>query len=268
MSSDMASSAANAADPTLLTMRDVTVRFGGVLALDHVSLDVGRRQICGLIGPNGAGKTTLFNCLSQLYRAWQGEIVFDGHRLRGAPAHRMAALGVGRTFQNLALFGSLTVLENIMLGGHCRTGGGFAAQAASAPVVAREEEFLRARAQDLIEFVDLQRVAHRMVGDLPFGHRKRVELARALASEPKLLLLDEPAAGLNREEVDHLRDLIWQIRDRRGVATLLVEHHMNLVMSASDTVVALNFGRKIAEGSPRQVQMHADVIDAYLGRAN
>jgi branched-chain amino acid transport system ATP-binding protein len=264
----MAPSAANAADPALLTMRDVTVRFGGVLALDHVSLDVGRRQICGLIGPNGAGKTTLFNCLSQLYRAWQGEIVFDGHRLHGAPAHRMAALGIGRTFQNLALFGSLTVLENVMLGGHCRTGGGFAAQAVSAPFVAREEEFLRARAQDLLEFVDLQRVAHRMVGDLPFGHRKRVELARALASEPKLLLLDEPAAGLNREEVDHLRDLIWQIRDRRGVATLLVEHHMNLVMSASDTVVALNFGRKIAEGSPREVQMHTDVIDAYLGHAN
>jgi len=258
----------DAATTPLLTMCGLTVRFGGVVALDRVSFDVKRAQICGLIGPNGAGKTTLFNCLSQLYRSWEGEIVFDGHRLAGASTHRMASLGLGRTFQNLALFGSLTVLENIMLGGHCRTGGGFVAHALSAPIVAREEEFLQGRAQELVDFVDLRHVADRMVGDLPFGFRKRVELARALASEPKLLLLDEPAAGLNREEVDHLRDLIWQIRDRLGATILLVEHHMNLVMSASDTVVALNFGRKIAEGSPRDVQKHRDVIDAYLGHAN
>jgi branched-chain amino acid transport system ATP-binding protein len=251
----------------LLNVEGVTMRFSGVLALDNVSFDVRRGQICGLIGPNGAGKTTLFNCLSRLNRSWQGEIVFDSHRLSTAPTYRTAVFGIGRTFQNLALCGSLTVLENIMLGGHSRTRGGFVAQFLSVPLVRREELFLTRRARELCAFVDLGSVAHRMVGDLPFGFRKKVELARALASEPKLLLLDEPAAGLNHEEIDQLRDLIWRIRDELGVTTLLVEHHMGLVMAVSDNVVALNFGRKIAEGPPAVIQKHADVIAAYLGTA-
>jgi branched-chain amino acid transport system ATP-binding protein len=254
-----------AVNSLLLTVDDVTMRFSGVLALDSVSFSVRRGQICGLIGPNGAGKTTLFNCLSRLNRSWKGEIFFDGHRLSAAPTYRTAVYGIGRTFQNLALCESLTVLENIMLGGHSRTRGGFIAQALSIPVVRGEERFLTRRAYELSEFVNLRHVVNRMVGDLPFGFRKRVELARALASEPKLLLLDEPAAGLNRDEIDQLRDLIWRVRDELGVTTLLVEHHMRLVMSVSDNVVALNFGRKIAEGPPAIIQKHPDVISAYLG---
>jgi branched-chain amino acid transport system ATP-binding protein len=257
-----------AAAVPLLAISDVTVRFGGIVALDRVSFDVKHGQICGLIGPNGAGKTTLFNCLSRLYRFSEGEIVFDGMRLTTTPVHRVAALGIGRTFQNLALFGSLTVLENVMLGGHCRTHGGFIAHALGAPIVSREEEFLEDRARQFMEFVDLHHVPDRIVSDLPFGYQKRVELARALTSAPKLLLLDEPAAGLNREEIDALRALIWRVRDDLGVTTLLVEHHMHLVMTVSDTVIALNFGRKIAEGSPVELQKHSEVINAYLGHGH
>ena len=260
-------SPAPAASAPLLCVEGVCVRFGGIVALDGISFDVARGQICGLIGPNGAGKTTLFNCLSRLYAPQQGAIRFDGRPLLRESRHRIARIGIARTFQNLALFRTMTVLENVMIGAHGGARGGFLVDALALPLAAREERRLREGAMALVEEFGLALVAAAPAGALPFGAQKRVELARALASAPKLLLLDEPAGGLNHEEVDRLRGEIVGIRDRRGVTVLLVEHHMNLVMRVSDQVVALNFGRKIADGPPGAVQRDADVIRAYLGDA-
>ena len=248
-----------------MRVHNVGVRFGGIVALDDVSFDVARNCIVGLIGPNGAGKTTLFNCVSRLYRCDCGDIVFDGKSLLCVPRHRIAALGIGRTFQNLALFGTMTVLENVMIGHHCRIRSGFLSNALRLPPVGRDESAATDKARALVEFLGLKAVAGARVSDLPVGTQKRVELARALASDPTLLLLDEPASGLNHEEVGVLGAVIRDIRDRLGVTILLVEHHMNLVMSISDRVVALDFGRKIAEGTPDEVRAHPEVIQAYLG---
>ncbi len=248
----------------MLDVNNITVRFGGIVALDGLSFTIDEGQICGLIGPNGAGKTTLFNVVSRIYDPTEGSVTFDGDNLLALQAHEISRKGVYRTFQNLALWPGLSVIENVMVGAHSNTSAGFWRSAFKFGNAA-EEAMLKEKAYAALTELGLEEHAFKPAAGLPFGTLKRIELARALIGDPKLLMLDEPASGLTHSEVDELAGVIRALRDRYNLTVLLVEHHMRMVMAISEKIVVMNFGKKIAEGDPDVVRENPEVVEAYLG---
>ena len=248
----------------ILEVRALTKLFGGVKAQDNISFSIEPGIVCGLIGPNGAGKTTLFNMITGIYPPDEGQVIFNGRNTLKMAVHQLVKAGIARTFQHVELFGSMTLLENVLVGMHVRTKVGFWGAVTRLPWVGREEKAAVEKAEALLEFTGLKDDAHKPAGDLPVGRQKTAEIARALASDPKLLLLDEPAAGLNAVETEALGKLIQAVK-QRGVTMMLVEHDMSLAMGISDKVIVLDQGRKLAQGTPREVQNNEAVMAAYLG---
>jgi len=244
---------------------NISIRFGGIRAVDSVSFEVQKGEVFSIIGPNGAGKTTIFNLISRIYNSTEGRLVFDGQDITRTPPYRIAGLGIARTFQNIELFANATLLQNLLIGRHCHSDVGFLSQLAFLPSTRRAELHHREKAEEVIAFLGLQRYRDSLIANLPYGVRKVVELGRALCTEPRLLLLDEPSSGLNVEETEGMGFWIEDIKRDLGVTVIMVEHDMSLVSQVSDRVMALNYGKVLAMGTSQEVQTHPEVVRAYIG---